>query len=195
LRVLIVEDNTLVALGLKAALQRLDHHVTAHASTAADALASFSADPPDLVLLDIRLTSADDYDGLDLATTLASLRPGVPMVVISAYSDPDLVHRATAAGVFGYLVKPVTPETLAAQIEVAVSRSRDHAALLQQNATLAQQLETRKLVEKAKGVLMKRLNLSEPDAHRRLQSESQKRRLPIQDIAQKILESDDLLST
>src|SRR5690242_491155 len=114
LRVLIVEDNTLVALGLNAALQRLDHHVTAHASTAPDALASSPADPPDLVLLDRPLAPAAASDGLDPAAKLTSPRPGTPLLVISAYSDPDLVHRATAAGVFGYLVKPVTPETLAA---------------------------------------------------------------------------------
>lgn len=194
LRVLIVEDDTLVGLGLKSTLQRLGHQVTAHASSAAEATFSFSADPPDLVLLDIRLTSADDYDGLELAARLAAVRR-VPMIVISAYSDSDLIRRATSAGVYGYLVKPVTPETLAAQIEVSVERSRDHDTLREQNTSLSLQLETRKLVEKAKGVLMKRLNLTEPDAHRRLQLESQKRRLPLADIAKKILESDDLLST
>jgi response regulator NasT len=197
LRVLIVEDDTLVGLGLKSTLQRLGHHVTAHAATPADALASFSSTPPDLVLLDIRLGPSDNpaEDGIDLASRLSSVRRGVPMIIISAYSDPELVRRATAAGVFGYLVKPVTAETLSAQIEVAVTRSEEHESLLQQNASLAQQLETRKLVEKAKGVLMKRLNLSEPDAHRRLQLESQKRRLPLADMAKKILESDDLLSS
>lgn len=194
LRVLIVEDDSLVGLGLKATLERLGHEVIAHASNTEDALSHFSGDAPDLVLLDIRLTSAeDDYQGLALADRFAAIR-AVPMIVISAYSDAELVHRATIAGVFGYLVKPVTAETLAAQIEVATQRARDHHELREQNATLCQQLQNRKLVERAKGVLMKRLNLDEPDAHKRLQLESQKRRIPLADLAQKILESDDLFS-
>lgn len=189
LRVLIVEDDTLVGMGLKAQLERLGHHVVGQAGTVAQATDLFRDQKPDLVLMDIRL---DQGDGIELAERLRAERR-TPMVVVSAYSDPELVCRAGEAGVFGYLIKPVTAESLAAQIEIALRRSREHEQLVEQNEALVKQLETRKLVEKAKGILMKRLALPEPDAHRRLQLESQKRRIAIADMARKIIESEELL--
>ncbi len=104
-----------------------------------------------------------------------------------------LIERATAAGVFGYLIKPVSLESLQAQIQVAVTRFEEHERLRQEKDVLAQSLETRKLVEKAKGILMRRASLSEDEAHRRLQQESQKRRISLSDIARKIIESEELL--
>jgi response regulator NasT len=183
LRVLIVEDDTLVGMGLKAHLEKLGHRVVGQASSTAAAADLFNREKPDLVLLDIRL---DQGDGLELAASLRATRR-VPMVVVTAYSDADLIRRAGEAGVFGYLIKPVTAESLAAQIEVALHRSRDAETLIERTESLSKQLETRKLVEKAKGILMKRLALSEPEAHKRLQLESQKRRLAIGDMAQKII--------
>jgi response regulator NasT len=91
-------------------------------------------------------------------------------------------------------VKPVSAESLAAQIGVALNRFAEHSKLVEENQNLMQTLETRKLVERAKGILMKRLNLGEQDAHRRLQQESQKRRIGLADIARKIIESEELFS-
>ncbi len=115
------------------------------------------------------------------------------MIILSAYSDRELVARAGAAGVFGYLIKPVSAESLQAQVEVAVRRFAEHEQLLRENQELAQTLETRKLVERAKGIFMRRLGLEEPEAHRRLQQESQKRRISLADLAKKIIESEELL--
>jgi len=189
LRVLIVEDDTLVGLGLKAHLQGLGHAVVGQAANGTEATALFRRELPDLVLMDIRL---DRTDGIDLAVQLLAERR-CPMIVVSAYSDPKLIERAAAAGVFGYLIKPVSPESLAAQIEVAVRRFQEHERLRLEKEQLAQTLETRKLAERAKGILMKRLSLPEDEAHRRLQQESQKRRMSLADISRKIIESEELL--
>lgn len=188
-RVLIVEDDALVGMGLRRQLERLGHTVVAQASTAAEALGVYEGSKPDIVLLDIQL---GDSDGIDLAGRLLAKRR-CPMIVISAFSDQALIDRASAAGVFAYLIKPVSGESLAAQIEVAVRRFAEYEQLLQQNQQLSQTLENRKLIEKAKGIFMRRLGLDEAEAHRRLQMESQKRRTNIADIAKKIIESEELL--
>ncbi|MDB5331637.1 MAG: response regulator [Phycisphaerales bacterium] len=188
-RVLIVEDDTLVGMGLRAHLEKLGHEVIAQASTAAEAQAFYRDKHPDIVLMDIRLNGVD---GIDLAGVLLKERRA-PMIVISAFSDKELIERASLAGVFGYLIKPVSAESLQAQIEVAVRRFDEHEKLLAEKEQLAQTLETRKLVERAKGVFMKRLNLDEAEAHKRLQQESQKRRISLADLAKKIIESEELL--
>jgi len=187
--VLIVEDDALVGIGLKAQLERLGHEVVGHASTAAAALDLFTSKQPEIVLLDVRL---DGADGIELAARLLAVRR-VPMIIVSAFSDQSKIERASAAGVFGYLIKPVSGESLAAQIEVAVQRFNEQERLIRENLELAQTLENRKLVEKAKGIFMTRLNLNEPEAHRRLQQESQKRRMSMAELAKKIIESEQLL--
>jgi response regulator NasT len=188
-RILVVEDDTLVGVGVKSQLQKLGHVVVGDASTAAEALDLFRQQRPDIVLLDIRL---DGADGIDLALQMARERR-CPIIVLSAFGDKTLFERAASAGVFGYLIKPVSAESLQAQIEVAVRRFDEHERLIRENEQLSQTLETRKLVERAKGVFMRRLKLDEPEAHRRLQQESQKRRISLADLAKKIIESEDLL--
>jgi two-component system, response regulator PdtaR len=190
LRCLIVEDDTYVVMGLRAQLELLGHSVVGDASTSAQAEKLYSQNPPDVVLMDIRL---DGSDGIELAAQLLAKRP-CPIVILSAYGDRELVDRAAAAGVFGYLIKPVGADALAAQIEVAVGRFREHMRLVAENEALVQNLETRKLVEKAKGIVMRRLSLSEADAHKKLQQESQKRRQNLAEVARKIIESEEMLT-
>jgi len=187
--VLVVEDETLVGMGLQDQLARLGHDVVAQAASAAEALERFRQLQPDLVLLDVRLNGGD---GIELASQCLKLRR-VPMIVISAFSDPELIRRAAEAGVHGYLVKPVEQGQLAAQLEVTVKRFREGEQLRLEKEQLAANLETRKLVEKAKGIFMRRLNLDEPEAHKRLQQESQKRRVSLAELAKKIIESEELL--
>ena len=186
---LIVEDETLVGMGLKSNLERLGHEVVGQASTAMEAVALFRLHKPDIVLMDIRL---DGSDGIDLAGTLLKERR-CPMIILSAYSDRELIDRASAAGVFGYLIKPVSAGSLAAQMEVAIRRFDEQERLVREKAELAATLETRKLIERAKGIFMRRLNLDEPEAHKRLQQESQKRRLSLPELAKRIIESEELL--
>ena len=188
-RTLIVEDDTLVGIGLRSHLEKLGHSVVGQAADAGQAITMYHDEKPDLVLLDIRL---DHDDGIQLATHLMSERR-CPMIVVSAFSDSSLIQRAAEAGVYGYLVKPVTREALAAQIQVAVSRFSETEQLRQEKDGLQEAFETRKLVDRAKGILMKRLSLDEPTAHRRLQAESQKRRVSMAEIARKVIESEKLL--
>jgi AmiR/NasT family two-component response regulator len=189
LRILIVEDETLVGMGLQDQLSRLGHDVIGQAKSAADALEQFHRLQPDLVLVDVRL---DGGDGIELARECLKIRRA-PMIVISAFSDAELLRRAGEAGVFGYLIKPVEQGQLAAQLEVAVQRFREGEQLRLEKEQLVTSLETRKLVERAKGIFMRRLDLDEPEAHKRLQQESQKRRISLAELAKKIIESEELL--
>lgn len=189
LRVMVVEDDTLVGMGLQAQLERLSHEVVGRVGTPREAELLYRQKTPDLVLMDVRL---DGGDGITLAEQLLAQRR-CPMIVISAFSDPELIRRAGAVGVFGYLIKPVTPESLQAQIEIAMARYSEQADLMSQKQSLQAALEVRKLAERAKGILMRRLNLTEPEAHRKLQLESQNRRLSLADMAKRIIESEELL--
>lgn len=189
LRVLIVEDDTLVGMGLKAQLEKMGHQVVGQAANPAEAASLFQSEQPELVLLDIRLKGGD---GIQLAEELLRQRR-CPMIIVSAYSDSELIDRASAVGVFGYLIKPVSDKGLEAQIEVALRRFGEQEELRAEKERLAQDLETRKLMERAKGILMKRANLSEDDAHRRLQQESQKRRIPMPELCKRIIESDEMM--
>lgn len=189
LRVMIVEDETLIGMGLKNDLERLGHTVVAHCATADEARLVYREHKPDVVLMDICL---DGSDGITLAEELLGERR-CPMLILSAYSEQSLIERAGAAGVFGYLVKPVSRESLQAQIGVAVRRFEEQETVRREKDELAATLETRKLVERAKGIFMRRLSLDEPEAHKRLQQESQKRRMSLGELARKIIESEDLL--
>jgi response regulator NasT len=188
-QVLIVEDDTLISMGLKAQLEKAGHQVVGQAASAVDGLRLFREQKPDLLLVDIQLNGDD---GITLLTQLLKERR-VPAIIITAYSDRELIDRATAAGVFGYLIKPVSPEALEAQIAVAVQRFAEQEKLQQEKQALSQTLEERKLVERAKGIFMRRLNLDEPEAHKRLQQESQKRRIPMGELARRIIESEEML--
>ena len=183
---LIVEDDTLVGMGLKANLEALGFKVVGQAADAQQATALFRQHHPDLVLMDIQL---NDTDGIELSAQLLQERR-CAVVIVSAYSDPELIARAVAAGVFAYLIKPVSRQALSAQIEVAMQRWHEQQQLLQDKQQLTATLETRKLVDRAKGILMKKLAIDEPTAHKWLQTESQKRRITLAEIAKRVIESD-----
>jgi response regulator NasT len=191
LRVMIVEDETLVGMGLRKELERLGHTVVAHAANPDEARREYGDKKPDLLFMDIRL---DGADGIELAAELLKVRR-CPMIILSAYSEQKLIERAGAAGVFGYLIKPASVEGLQAQIEVAFRRFQEQEQVRSEKDELALALETRKLVEKAKGIFMKRFGLEEPEAHKRLQQESQKRRITVGELAKKIIESEELLGS
>jgi two-component system, response regulator PdtaR len=189
LSVLIVEDETIVGMGLSAQLNKLGHKVLGQAANGAQARTMFTSLQPDLVMLDIRL---GEDDGLELARELLAVRR-VPMIVLSAFSDTELINRASEVGVFGYLIKPTRLDVLAAQIEVAMQRFADQEKLREEKDELVQALETRKLMDKSKGILMKRLHLDENQAHRWLQVESQKRRITLSELAKRVIDSQELL--
>ncbi len=190
LRVLIVEDDTFVGMAMRGALEKAGHVVVGQAARPSEAAAIYRDQRPDLVLLDICL--ADNSDGLAVAEELMAIRR-CPMIIVSAYSDGAMIERAGMAGVFGYLIKPVSDRSLQAQIEVAIRRFAEAEELRDVNERLIQHQETRRLVERAKAILMKRAGLAEDDAHRRLQQESQKRRMNLADLCRRIIESDEVM--
>jgi response regulator NasT len=128
-------------------------------------------------------------DGINAAREILAFRP-VPIVIVTGHADSDLVERAAAAGVFTYLLKPVGQRDLDAAIQMARARFAELQALRQQVQDLAEALEVRKVVEQAKGILMKRLQVSEADAFRRLQRRAAAQRRSIRDVAEAVREAD-----
>ena len=190
LRVLVVEDEGLVAAGLKGQLEDIGHQVLGLAKDAEEAVRLASKIQPDLIMMDIRIPGTD---GIEAARAILA-QEAVPIVFLTAYPDEDFVRRAGDAGGMAYLLKPVNESTLRSTIEVALARFTELGALRREVNDLKEALETRKLVEKAKGVLMKRVQLSEAEAFRRMQQKSRTTRTSLKVIASTIVQADDLLS-
>jgi response regulator NasT len=190
LRVLVVEDEGLVAAGLKGQLEDIGHQVMGLAKDAEEAVRLASKLQPDLIMMDIRIPGAD---GIEAARAILA-QEAVPIVFLTAYPDEDFVRRAGDAGAMAYLLKPVNESTLRSTIEVALARFTELDALRREVNDLKEALETRKLLEKAKGVLMKRVQLSEAEAFRRMQQKSRTTRTSLKVIASTIVQADDLLS-
>jgi response regulator NasT len=190
LRVLVVEDEGLVAAGLKGQLEDIGHQVMGLAKDAEEAVRLASKIQPDLIMMDIRIPGTD---GIETARAILA-QEAVPIVFLTAYPDEDFVRRAGDAGAMAYLLKPVNESTLRSTIEVALARFTELDALRREVNDLKEALETRKLVEKAKGVLMKRVQLSEAEAFRRMQQKSRTTRTSLKVIASTIVQADDLLS-
>lgn len=176
IRVVIADDEPLIRMGVRCILEEAGHTVMAECATGREVLDAVRADRPDLVLLDIRMPGGG---GIEVARQLMA-EGGVPVVFLTAYGDQQLVSDATEAGGYGYILKPVDERQLLAAIDVALARWRDLRAA--QDA-----LETRKLVERAKGVLMQRLGLSEEDAYELLRRRSRNSRRPLREVARDVL--------
>lgn len=143
---------------------------------------------PDAVIMAVGLP---DGDGVEAARQVMA-SGACPVVLLTSHTDTTVSERAIAAGVLAFLVKPLRPEELGPALDVAVSRFRELSAMRQENETLKRTLETRKLVERAKGILMKRLGLSEPDAFRRIQKTAMDTRRPMSEVAQALLLTEEM---
>jgi response regulator NasT len=188
LRVVIADDESIIRIDLKETLARLGHEVVAEAGDGRAALDLVRQHRPDLVVLDVKMP---EMDGVDAAREIARERLA-PVLLLTAYSQQDLVRRAMEAGVFAYVVKPFTEADLMPAIGVAIARFREFDAIASEAASLGQALETRKLVDRAKGVLMDRHRLSEQEAFRRIQQQSMNSRRPMREIAEAILIASEL---
>lgn len=191
LRVVIADDEAVIRMGLRTMLEERGYRVVGEAGDGARLLDLVAKLRPDLVFLDIKMPG---LDGLAAAERLAE-KDRVPVIVLTAYSDRSLVERAQRAGVMGYLMKPLREADLAPAIELALARFRDLAALTEEVTDLRDTLETRKLVERAKGTLMQRLGLSEEEAYRRIQTVSRASRRSMQEIAREVLAGDNLTTS
>jgi AmiR/NasT family two-component response regulator len=183
LRVLIADDEPLIRLDLKNMLESLGYEVIAEAGDGVSAVEAARTLKPDVAILDIKMPS---MDGIDAANILNSERIA-PVVLLTAYSDMDLINRAKEAGVFAYLVKPFRESDLRPAIEVAISRYKEFLALEEEVSELEDKLETRKLIERAKGILMDQYGLKEQEAFRRIQVQSMNTRKSMKEIAEAII--------
>lgn len=190
LAVLVVEDEGLVAAGLKGQLEGIGHRVVGVAKDGQEAVGLASKLHPDLIIMDIRIPR---LDGIEAARAILG-EVAVPIVFLTAYPEEDFVQRAGEAGAMAYLLKPVNESTLRSTIEVALARFRELDTLRREVSDLKEALETRKVVEKAKGVLMNRLQLSEAEAFRRMQHKSRTTRTSLKVVAGTILKADELLA-
>lgn len=184
-RVLIAEDEALIRLDLAEMLREEGYDVVGEASDGQEAVELAEQLRPDLVIMDIKMPRRD---GLDAATEIASKRIA-PIVMLTAFSQRDLVERARDAGAMAYLVKPFSINDLIPAIEVAVSRFGEITALEKEVGTLAEQLETRKLVERAKGRLQSAQNMTEPEAFKWIQRAAMDQRTTMKRVAEVILET------
>jgi response regulator NasT len=187
LRVAVADDEPDMLLYLRTTLPLLGHEVVTAARTGDELLAQCQAARPDLVITDIKMPG---LDGIAAAAAIFRERP-TPVILVSAYHDPELVERAGAECVFGYLVKPIREADLPPAIAVAMSRFEQFQGLRQDAADLRQALEDRKLVERAKGVLMRRSGADEADAYRRLQKLATDRRCKLAEAARWVLTVED----
>ncbi len=193
LKVVVVEDDATVRLFLKDALEgQLGHVVVGEAATGPNMVRTVLATEPDVVVFDIHLPH---MSGLDALRQIYQTRI-VAAVAITADRDVTLIRRALEEHVLAYLVKPVEAHHLGPALQVAWARFDELQGLTAENATLRQTLHNRKVMERAKGVLMKRHRWSEAEAFRRLQRSAMNRRIPMADLAQAILNGEEVdLST
>jgi AmiR/NasT family two-component response regulator len=190
MRVLVAEDDPVIALGLAERLRTLGHEPVGPVNDGEQALAMAKKSLPDLYLFDIEMPN---LDGLAAAVRLANEGLRRPVVVITGVDDPTLVERSIASGVSAYLTKPVDARELEAAITLAQLRQAEFEALEAEVDRAQQALEDRKLVERAKGLLMSALQLSEQDAFRRLQKTARERNLRLADVALRIVDQQSLL--
>ena len=186
-RVLIAEDEALIRLDLKEMLEEEGYAVVAEVGDGEQAVERAEALRPDLVILDIQMPV---LDGLSAAERIAAARIA-PVIVLTAFSQRELVERARDAGAMAYLVKPFSKNDLVPAIEVARARFAELAALDGEVRTLAERLEARQVVEKAKGRLMAERGLTEPDAFRWLQRTAMNERTSMKALAQRVLDGGD----
>ncbi|MFC7643387.1 ANTAR domain-containing response regulator [Streptosporangium lutulentum] len=179
----IAEDEALIRLDLKEMLEEDGYAVVGEAGDGETAVKMALEHRPDLVILDVKMPI---LDGISAAEQIVSQRIA-PCLILTAFSQRDLVERARDAGAMAYLVKPFTKSDLVPAIEMAVSRHEEMAALEREVGTLSERLETRKLVERAKGLLMERHGWSEPQAFRWIQKASMDRRLSMRQVAEVVV--------
>ena len=184
IRVLVVEDETLIRLDIVETLEDAGYEVVGEAGDGESAIELAGELEPDLIVMDVKMPGMDGITAAD--RILEEHR--VAIVMLTAYSQRDLVDRARDAGAMAYVVKPFTPADLIPAVEIAVSRNQEIEALENEVSTMAEQFETRKRVDRAKGLLESQMGLTEPEAFRWIQKTSMDRRLTMREVADAVIE-------
>jgi AmiR/NasT family two-component response regulator len=183
MRILIAEDETIIRLDLRELLERAGFEVCAEARDGAEAVELARAEQPDLAVLDVKMPQ---LDGIEAARRILDERP-IPIVMLTAYGQQELVSRAVEAGVFGYLVKPFRETDLLPAIQTARARYDELSALREEAESLSEALAARKSIERAKGLLMEKEKLTEQEAFARLRRASQVSGRPLKVVADAII--------
>lgn len=181
--VIVAEDESLIRMDIVETLRENGFDVIAEAADGAEAVELVKLHKPNLLVMDIKMPN---MDGITAAEKLQDTK--TPIVLLTAFSQKELVDRASEAGAMAYVVKPFTPNDLLPAIEIALSRHSQLIALESEIADLNERFETRKLVDRAKGLLNEKMNLSEPEAFRWIQKASMDRRLSMQEVAITIID-------
>ena len=183
LRVVVVEDEGLIRMDVVATLQEAGYEVVGEGADGEEAIKLATELEPDLVVMDIKMPK---LDGISAAEKIAELK--IPVVLLTAFSQSDLVARAASAGAMAYVTKPFKPTDLLPAIQIALSRHEELVSLEAEIADLSDRLETRKLMDRAKGLLQSKMKLSEPESFRWIQKASMDRRLSMAQVAKAVLE-------
>ncbi|MFM6941503.1 MAG: ANTAR domain-containing response regulator [Candidatus Planktophila sp.] len=181
IRILVAEDEALIRMDLVEMLREAGYDVVAEATNGEEAIALATEQKPDLCILDVKMPI---LDGISAAEKIISI---APVLMLTAFSQRELVERARDAGVMAYVVKPFTIADLVPAIEIAMSRHTQMKSLADEVADLHERLETRKVIDRAKGILMKALNLSEPEAFTWIQRAAMDRRLTMKEVAHAVI--------
>jgi response regulator NasT len=181
IRILVAEDEALIRMDLIEMLQEAGYTICAEATNGEEAIALATEHKPDLCILDVKMPV---LDGISAAEKIISI---APVLMLTAFSQRELVERARDAGVMAYVVKPFSIGDLVPAIEIAMSRHTQMKSLAEEVADLHERLETRKIIDRAKGILMKALNLSEPEAFSWIQRAAMDRRLTMKEVAQAVI--------
>ncbi len=184
-RVVVAEDESLIRLDIVETLRDNGFDVVGEAGDGEEAVRLVEELRPDLVVMDVKMPK---LDGISAAEQINNSGNIAPVVLLTAFSQRELVERAAEAGALAYVVKPFTPADLIPAIEIALSRFQQLVTLESEVADLAERFETRKLVDRAKGILNDKMGLSEPEAFRWIQKASMDRRLTMQDVAKTIID-------
>jgi response regulator NasT len=188
LRILIAEDETIIRLDLRELLEQAGFEVVAEARDGEEAVELARSTGPDLALLDVKMPRVD---GIEAARRILDQR-AIPIVMVTAYGEEELVARAVEAGVFGYLVKPFRESDLLPAIATARARHEELVALREEADSLAEALAARKAIERAKGLLMEREGLTENEAFARLRKASQISGRPLKVVAEALIATLDV---
>ena len=181
--VLIADDDPIIRLDLKQMLESLDYKVVAEAGDGKQALDLARETKPDICILDVKMPVMDGIEAVGIIT-----EEGIaPTILLTAYSDRELVDRAKDAGVFAYLVKPFKPSDLPPAIEVARSRFEQNVQLTKELTSATDRLEARKAIDRAKGILMKEQGVDEAEAYRKIQLQSMNLRKSMREVAEAIV--------
>ena len=183
LRVVVVEDEGLIRMDVVATLQEAGYEVVGEGADGEEAIKLATELEPDLVVMDIKMPK---LDGISAAEKIGELK--IPVVLLTAFSQSDLVARAAAAGAMAYVTKPFKPPDLLPAIQIALSRHDELTSLEAEIADLSERLETRKIMDRAKGLLQSKMKLSEPESFRWIQKASMDRRLTMAQVAKAVVE-------